>query len=229
MLSKDVEVPVQEHVEIIPAEKGVLRDAQEATNVEHQLGLLKSARLYPKAIAWSMLLSTALIMEGYDLLLMGSLYAQPSFAKKYGSKIADGTFEIPARWQSGLSNGATVGSIIGLIINGYTSERFGFRKTMLGALSTIIAVIFIPFFAPSLEVLLVGQILIGIPWGIFQTLTTAYAAEVTPTHLRAYLTTYVNLCWVRVLHLFSSRCTQTDCLALGSRSVHRLRGSSRGR
>jgi hypothetical protein len=35
----------------------------------------------------------------------------------------------------------------------------------------------------------------GIPWGIFQTLTTSYAAEVTPTHLRAYLTTYVNLCW----------------------------------
>jgi hypothetical protein len=85
---QDVEVPVQEHVEITHAGKGVLRDAQEATNVEHQLGLLKSARLYPKAIAWSILLSTALIMEGYDLLLMGSLYAQPSFAKKYGSKIA---------------------------------------------------------------------------------------------------------------------------------------------
>lgn len=38
----------------------------------------------------------------------------------------------------------------------------------------------------------------GIPWGIFQTLTTSYAAEVTPTHLRTYLTTYVNLCYVRL-------------------------------
>ena len=32
--------------------------------------------------------------------------------------------------------------------------------------------------------------------GIFQTLTTTYAAEVTPVTLRPYLTTYVNLCWV---------------------------------
>ena len=32
--------------------------------------------------------------------------------------------------------------------------------------------------------------------GIFQTLTTTYAAEVTPVALRPYLTTYVNLCWV---------------------------------
>jgi SP family general alpha glucoside:H+ symporter-like MFS transporter len=36
----------------------------------------------------------------------------------------------------------------------------------------------------------------GIPWGVFQTMTTAYASEVAPVALRAYLTTYVNLCWV---------------------------------
>jgi SP family general alpha glucoside:H+ symporter-like MFS transporter len=87
---------------------------------------------------------------------------------------------------------------MGLLINGYLSERFGFRKTMLASLAFITATIFIPFFAPSIEVLQVGQVLMGIPWGIFQTLTTSYAAEVTPTHLRAYLTTYVNLCWVRL-------------------------------
>ena len=36
----------------------------------------------------------------------------------------------------------------------------------------------------------------SIPWGVFQTLTTAYAAEVCPVALRPYLTAYVNLCWV---------------------------------
>jgi len=34
------------------------------------------------------------------------------------------------------------------------------------------------------------------PPGVFQTITTAYASEVCPVALRAYLTTYVNLCWV---------------------------------
>lgn len=32
--------------------------------------------------------------------------------------------------------------------------------------------------------------------GFFQTLAPTYAADVCPTHLRAHLTTYVNLCWV---------------------------------
>lgn len=59
-----------------------------------------------------------------------------------------------------------------------------------------ICFIFITFFAVNVQMLLAGEILCGLPWGVFQTITTAYAAEVTPTALRPFLTTYVNLCWV---------------------------------
>lgn len=48
----------------------------------------------------------------------------------------------------------------------------------------------------SLGAQLAGQILCGIPWGVYQTVTTVYASEVLPVHLRGYLTSYVNLCWV---------------------------------
>ncbi|KAL2864531.1 general substrate transporter [Aspergillus lucknowensis] len=67
---------------------------------------------------------------------------------------------------------------------------------MAGAAVSLVAFIFILFFAPNLPTLLVGEILCGVPWGVFQTVTTAYAAEVCPVALRGYLTTYVNLCWV---------------------------------
>ena len=67
---------------------------------------------------------------------------------------------------------------------------------MLGALVAMVVFIFLPFFAPNLETILAGAILQGIPWGIFQTLSITYASEVMPTNLRAYLTSYVNLCWV---------------------------------
>lgn len=67
---------------------------------------------------------------------------------------------------------------------------------MIASLLALTGFIFIPFFSRNLPTLLVGFILQGVPWGIFQTLTTAYASEVCPTALRAYLTTYVNLCWV---------------------------------
>jgi SP family general alpha glucoside:H+ symporter-like MFS transporter len=58
------------------------------------------------------------------------------------------------------------------------------------------AFIFIPFFAPNKIVLLIGNFCQGLSWGVFQTITTVYGAEVCPVALRHYLTTYVNLCWV---------------------------------
>lgn len=67
---------------------------------------------------------------------------------------------------------------------------------MFGSLVLIIALIFLPVFAPNIQTLLAGAILCGLPWGVFQTITVAYASDVTPTVLRPYLTTYVNLCWV---------------------------------
>lgn len=67
---------------------------------------------------------------------------------------------------------------------------------MIVSLAMMIGFIFIPFFAPNVETLPLGEILCGIPWGVFQTLTTAYASEVCPMALRAYLCTYVNLFWI---------------------------------
>ncbi|KAK9238567.1 general substrate transporter [Lipomyces kononenkoae] len=174
----------------------LLVEAKEATSLEHQMTVWHALRVYPKAVGWSILLSLAIIMEGYDTLLLGSFYAFPAFVKKFGELQPDGTYEIPARWQAGLSNGAYVGEIVGLFIAGYASERFGYRKTMITALVAISAFIFIQFFASSIQVLQVGYILAGLPWGVFQTITTVYASEVCPIALRGYLTTYVNLCWV---------------------------------
>lgn len=51
------------------------------------------------------------------------------------------------------------------------------------------------FTAPNVQALLAGEILCGVPWGVFQTLTVTYASEVCPVALRGYLTTYVNFCW----------------------------------
>ncbi|GFZ50428.1 Alpha-glucosides permease MPH2 [Saitozyma sp. JCM 24511] len=174
----------------------IVAEARDATAAEHSMTLREGLRRYPKAIGWSVLLSTAIIMEGFDVVLLGSFYALPQFAKKYGVQAADGTYTVTAAWQAGLSNGAQVGEIIGLALNGWASERFGYRKTMIVSLSAMICFIFIPFFAQNVQMLLAAEILQGIPWGVFQTLTTAYASEVSPVALRPYLTAYVNLCWV---------------------------------
>jgi SP family general alpha glucoside:H+ symporter-like MFS transporter len=88
------------------------------------------------------------------------------------------------------------GQIIGLFLNGIVSERYGYRKTLMACLSATVGFVFILFFAPNISTLVAGELLMGIPLGVYQTLTVTYASEVCPVSLRAYLTTYVNLCWV---------------------------------
>lgn len=169
--------------------------AKTATEKEQKMTLLQGVKLYPKAIFWSMLISTCIVMEGYDVSLINNFYAFPQFNKKYGEQLPNGSYQVPARWQSGLSNGANVGELIGLLINGYVSERFGYRYTIMTCLVLIIAWTAIFFTAQNVVSLLVAEILCGIPWGIFQTLTITYASEVCPVAMRGYLTTYVNFCW----------------------------------
>lgn len=159
------------------------------------MSLLQGIRLYPKAIGWSLLISTCICMEGYDVCLLSNFYAFPQFNRKYGEQLPNGSYQVPARWQSGLSNGANVGEIIGLMINGYVSERFGYRYTVMTCLALIIAFTAIFFTAQNVIAIQVAEILCGIPWGVFQTLTITYASEVCPVALRGYLTTYVNFCW----------------------------------
>lgn len=130
---------------------------------EHELTLFQALRLYPTGVFWSMVMSTAVVMEGYDTKLIGTLFAQPAFQKAYGEAVRgkSNSYQVTAPWQSGLSNGSTVGMLCGLLAAGYVSERFGFRTTMIAGLAVIIGMIFITFFAPSLVVLEVGQILFG--------------------------------------------------------------------
>jgi SP family general alpha glucoside:H+ symporter-like MFS transporter len=189
------EEPIVHHSNVQKSE--FINEAKEGAELEKQMSLSRALKLYPKAALWSIVLSTALVMEGYDTLLLANFYALPTFSKKYGElNPKTGKYSISAPWRSGLSDGAAVGEIIGLFLTGLISERIGYRKTILGALVMITGFIFITFFAVDIKMLLIGEILCGLPWGVFQTITTAYASEVCPVGLRAYLTTYNNLCWV---------------------------------
>ncbi|RLV90777.1 Maltose permease MAL61 [Spathaspora sp. JA1] len=164
---------------------------------EKEMPLGECIRTFPKAVMWSVILSTALIMEGYDTNLLSSFFAYPGFAKKFGDWYPDiQQYQIPAKWQTGLSMGYSCGQLIGLAIAGIFADMVGYRKTLMPALLSSIGLIFIQFFAPNREVLLLSYILLGINWGSYQTITVTYASEVAPTTLRVYLTTYVNVCWV---------------------------------
>ena len=177
---------------------GIINDAANATEAEQKMTVWQGIKSYPAAIGWSVCFSSAIIMEGYDLTVLGSFWPNDNFQDYFGNTInpEDGTPLVSPSWQAGIGNAMLIGQIGGLFIAGIIADKFGFKKVMAGALAVVIGVIFILFFSTSVVMLLIGEVLMGFPLGVFQTLTVTYASEVCPVVLRPYLTTYVNLCWV---------------------------------
>lgn len=162
---------------------------------EDNLGFLDALKKYRKAVFWSCLMSTSLIMEGFDHSYITAFFGFTSFVEQYGVLQPDGTYAIPSKWQTAINDGVLATEIIILFFVGSITDRLGYRWTMIMSLAMIAAFIFIQFFSTTLPVYLVGEVLLGIPWGIFQTVTTTYAAEVCPVILRGHLTVFVALCW----------------------------------
>ncbi|CDO96617.1 unnamed protein product [Kluyveromyces dobzhanskii CBS 2104] len=193
-----------ESIENVKLEHSLLDDylgdadgAADADATEKSMSLLEGLHKYPKAVGWSVVFSTGLIMEGYDTAFVNNLFALPIFQTTFGEySEANGAWEIPSRWQIGLGMCIACGEIIGLQITGTLANRYGYRPVLIGGLFLLIAFNFILYFANNLAMIAVGQILCGIPWGSFQTLCVSYASEVCPLVLRYYLTTYINFCWL---------------------------------
>lgn len=75
----------------------IVQNAKAATDKEQRMTLLQGIKLYPKAVAWSVLISTCIAMEGYDISLVNNFYAFPPFKRKYGELLPNGSYEVPAR------------------------------------------------------------------------------------------------------------------------------------
>ncbi|KAI0025226.1 sugar transporter-like protein [Xylariomycetidae sp. FL0641] len=198
-----------------------LDEARQATEDEHNQTLWEALKQNRRAVMWSVLISMTIVMEGYDTILMSSFFAYPTFQQKFGSYYGpEKGWQVSGPWQTGLNQASTAGAIIGGLLNGWLATRYGYRWVMIGSLGVLNALIFIVFFATGARMLLAGQVLCGLCWGVFATLAPAYASEVCPTNLRGYMTTYVNLCWA--IGQFLASGVLTGCLPIKSEMGWRI-------
>lgn len=115
-------------------QKAVNAAGRQATIAEHDLTFKQAVKAYPRAIFWSALVSTCIIMEGYDVVLMGSMFAQPAFLKKYGNFYPNlNDYQLSAPWLTALGNSGNIGAILGYFANGYfvqilATDAFSWRR-----------------------------------------------------------------------------------------------------
>ena len=190
--------------------------AEEHKHAEMDQSIWQAVRSCKMGLFWCFLVSMCVIMEGYDLNLLGNFMAYPEFAMRYGEFNSESnTYQLEAKWQAALNNGSGIGAFFGTLLNGILVDRFGHRRVLIGALIMLACCIFITFFAQNVVMLLIGQLLCGLPWGVsilcstnrrirtyiflaqvFATTAPAYASEVLPLNLRVYMTSWTNMCFI---------------------------------
>ncbi|OHW98783.1 MFS sp general alpha glucoside:H+ symporter [Colletotrichum incanum] len=170
-------------------------DAIEAEQAEHNMGVLEAVKLYPMASMWAFIMSTTIIMESYCVFLMGSFVAMDQFKDEFGVLDRNGVKQIEASWQSALQVGGPLGAIIGVCLAGPITSRIGYRWATISGLMLLNAFIFVFYFANSLAVMFVSQLLEGVPWGIFIANAPAYCSEIVPMRLRAPATQMLQMFW----------------------------------
>lgn len=135
-------------------------------------------------------------MESYDVFLIGNFVALPAFIDKYGIvDMATGEKVIATKWQSALQVSGQLGALIGVFLAGPLTSRIGYRWATLTGLMLLNAFIFCFYFADSLPVIFVAQLLEGMPWGIFIANAPAYCSEIVPMKLRAPATQMLQMFW----------------------------------
>lgn len=99
----------------------LIQDDENNAPIEQDLTPWQAVRAYPMAIFWCIVISTCVIMEGYDAILIQSFYAYPQFQLKYGEDVGRGPtgYQVSAPWQAGLSQASGVGAFFGVLANGY--------------------------------------------------------------------------------------------------------------
>lgn len=174
--------PTTDHIDAV--DSGVTTEQPQDTSLK------QSIRLYPRICWYSIGLTSAFLLAGYDAVIVGTITAVPrfqaDFGERYGSK-----YIIPSVWMSLWSALGYLGSMVGGAVGGPWLDRSG-RRWPLGAGSVIsavaIAILYVSNLPDGIEskrgLFLVGKIILGFSSGILMAVAQTYISETVPTSLR---------------------------------------------
>ncbi|KAI8716220.1 hypothetical protein NCS52_00915100 [Fusarium sp. LHS14.1] len=179
-MAKDIDAkPI---TSICAAETGLAFDARSTPHVS----VFEAIKTWPYAVMWSAVFSSTLVMVSYTPSWISQLYALPAFTTRFGYDY-DGTYVIPARWQSALSACSLLGQFFGAPVIAVLMDKFSLKLMFMAALVLLASSVFIQFFSTSLPILVAGTLLIGLSLSSYGVLSLTYAMKVSPLPLHGVL------------------------------------------
>ncbi|KAF4463266.1 hypothetical protein FALBO_9906 [Fusarium albosuccineum] len=207
-----------DHVEkaTAPDEPAVLKaiEAQDLTPKQQYQRLWTNLKKDKRYVLWSLYIMSLVFGWGYDSGLSGVAIAFPEFRKEYGKYYDAGEqFVIPALWQSLWNAASTIGQVFGAFLTGQFADHVGRRAVLWTAVVLSLASSFALVFAPSLPILFVSKLLLGLSVGLSTVTPPLYVTENAPAALRSSLSSLTNV--IIVLGFFLSSIT-----GWGSSKIH---------
>ncbi|CRG83368.1 Maltose permease MAL31 [Talaromyces islandicus] len=183
--------------ELVPSKGDVLviDETRNITLAEHEASFWAAVRQWPTAVLCAFFFCIAVVMAGFDAQIITSFFALPAFQRKFGHKY-NGSYILSAEWQMALNMGNPIGQVLGALACGWPLEKLGRRLTLALCCVWSICFVFVQFFATSIGMLCVGEILGGLAYGFYVVIAPTYASEICPLALRGVLTASVNLAFV---------------------------------
>ncbi|KAM0205052.1 hypothetical protein ACHAPA_008630 [Fusarium lateritium] len=201
---------VSDHVEKAPVsdsaaiQKAI--DAQDLTPKQQYQRLWTNLKKDKRYVFWSLYIMSLVFGWGYDQGLSGVAIAFPEFRKVYGEYYEVGDqYVIPALWQSLWNAASTIGQIFGAFLAGQFADYVGRKAVLWTAVALSIAASFALVFAPSLPILFVSKLLLGLSVGLSTVTPPLYVTENAPAALRSSLSSLTNV--IIVLGFFLSSIT----------------------
>lgn len=194
--------PQIEHVEA-DAPKHLPTDLTAKQQYQQLWAALKKDRVF---VFWALYVMSLVFGWGYDAGLSGVAIAFPEFRKVYGEYYEVGDqYVIPAFWQSLWNAASTIGQVLGAFMVGQFADYTGRLAMLWTAVILSLASSFALVFAPSLPILFVSKLLLGLSVGFSTATPPLYVTENAPAALRSSASSLTNV--IIVLGFFLSSLT----------------------
>ncbi|KAF2743030.1 MFS general substrate transporter [Sporormia fimetaria CBS 119925] len=136
-------------------------------------------------------LASAILLYGYDYVIVGTVSAMPRFQEDFGEQMDDGKWILPSDWLALWNVASPIGGMIGSVAGAWLQDRVG-RRTALGVTSFLsalaVAVMYVSYIPAGIQsrrgLFLAGKFFQGGAVGAVVASVQTYMSETLPPVLR---------------------------------------------
>ncbi|KAF2676657.1 MFS general substrate transporter [Lentithecium fluviatile CBS 122367] len=167
-----------------------MESSESRENGDERRTLWRYAKKYRKVVWVTFGLASAILLYGYDFVIVGTVSGMPEFQKDFG-ELHNDEWILPSLWLALWNVSSPLGAMFGAVFGGWFQDRVGRRLSLATGsfLSAVgVAIMFVSYIPTDMEgrrlAFLIGKLVQGAATGTVMAATQTYLSEILPPVLR---------------------------------------------